>query len=74
MNVHSTVNKLHHVLDWFKQAKLFFPQVHLLVGVCSDELVLKYKAHPVLNSEERYESVRNCKWCVIYMPLNYLLH
>lgn len=33
-----------------------------MVGVCSDELVRKYKASPVLNSAERYESVANCKW------------
>ncbi|GAA93733.1 hypothetical protein E5Q_00379 [Mixia osmundae IAM 14324] len=42
--------------------KAIFPQVHLLVGVCADELVLKHKAQPVLTSAERYESVRNCKW------------
>lgn len=36
--------------------------MHLLVGVCSDELVRKHKASPVLNSAERYESVRHCKW------------
>lgn len=46
------------------QAKLFFPDVYLLVGVVSDELVRQYKATPVLTSEERYESVRNCKWCI----------
>lgn len=47
-----------------RQAKHFFPDVHLLVGVSSDELVKSYKASPVLTSAERYESVRNCKWCV----------
>ena len=45
-----------------RQCKLAFPSVHLMVGVCSDELVRKYKASPVLTSSERYESVRHCKW------------
>ncbi|KAM0753484.1 hypothetical protein T439DRAFT_310244, partial [Meredithblackwellia eburnea MCA 4105] len=50
-----------HMLQ-LRQCKLAFPSVHLLVGVCSDELVRKYKASPVLTSAERYESVRHCKW------------
>lgn len=50
-----------HALQ-LRQCKLFFPQVYLMVGVCSDELVRKYKASPVLTSAERYESVANCKW------------
>lgn len=45
-----------------RQCKLAFPSVHLMVGVCSDELVRAYKAAPVLTSAERYESVRHCKW------------
>lgn len=45
-----------------RQCKLAFPSVHLLVGVCSDESVRKFKASPVLTSLERYESVRHCKW------------
>lgn len=45
-----------------RQAKLAFPNVHLLVGVCSSELVRKHKAIPVMTSAERYESVRNCRW------------
>jgi len=45
-----------------RQAKLAFPNVHLLVGVCSDELVKAHKANPVMSSAERYESVRNCRW------------
>lgn len=45
-----------------RQCKLAFPSTHLMVGVCSDELVRKYKASPVLTSAERYESVRHCKW------------
>lgn len=50
-----------HMLQ-LRQCKLAFPSVHLLVGVCSDELVRTYKASPVLSSAERYESVRHCKW------------
>lgn len=50
-----------HALQ-LRQCKLFFPQVYLMVGVCSDEVVRKYKASPVLTSAERYESVGNCKW------------
>ncbi|MBW0548026.1 hypothetical protein O181_087741, partial [Austropuccinia psidii MF-1] len=50
-----------HALQ-LRQCKLFFPEVYLMVGVCSDELVRKYKASPVMTSAERYESVSNCKW------------
>ncbi|EGG05357.1 uncharacterized protein MELLADRAFT_48823 [Melampsora larici-populina 98AG31] len=50
-----------HALQ-LRQCKLFFPNVYLMVGVCSDELVRKFKASPVLTSIERYESVANCKW------------
>jgi len=50
-----------HALQ-LRQCKLFFPNVYLMVGVCSDELVRKYKSSPVLTSAERYESVANCKW------------
>lgn len=50
---------------------MFFPEVYLLVGVNSDELVRKHKSIPVMTSQERYESVRNCKWAdeVIYGKL-----
>ena len=50
-----------HMLQ-LRQCKLAFPEVYLMVGVCSDELVRKYKASPVMTSNERYESVRHCKW------------
>jgi len=50
-----------HALQ-LRQAKLSFPNVYLLAGVCADELVAAHKNIPVLKSEERYESVRNCKW------------
>lgn len=50
-----------HMLQ-LRQCKLAFPSTYLMVGVCSDELVRRYKASPVLTSAERYESVRHCKW------------
>ncbi|KAK4704290.1 choline-phosphate cytidylyltransferase, partial [Phenoliferia sp. Uapishka_3] len=50
-----------HMLQ-LRQCALAFPSTYLLVGVCSDELVRRYKASPVLTSAERYESVRHCKW------------
>lgn len=45
-----------------RQCKLAFPNVYLMVGVCSGSLVRQHKASPVLTSAERYESVRHCKW------------
>lgn len=38
-----------------------FPNTHLLVGCCSDELTHKYKGKTVMTQEERYESLRHCK-------------
>ncbi|KZS89399.1 hypothetical protein SISNIDRAFT_489355 [Sistotremastrum niveocremeum HHB9708] len=42
-----------HALQ-LRQAKLSFPSVHLLAGVCSDELVREHKS--------KCESVRHCRW------------
>ena len=57
-----------HALQ-LRQAKLSFENVTLLVGVCSDETVAEHKNQPVLNSAERYESVRNCRWSVFLLSL-----
>ncbi|KAK0550754.1 choline-phosphate cytidylyltransferase [Tilletia horrida] len=45
-----------------RQAKLFFPHVHLIAGVNSSTLCAEHKNRPLLSSEERYASVGACKW------------
>lgn len=35
---------------------------YLIVGVHSDEEILKNKGPPVMSQEERYKAVRACKW------------
>lgn len=51
-----------------RQAKLCFPNVHLLIGVCSDELCLAHKSLPALRHAERCESVKHCKWVDEVVP------
>ncbi|KAF8999778.1 hypothetical protein BDQ17DRAFT_1308242 [Cyathus striatus] len=50
-----------HALQ-LRQAKLSFPNVYLLVGVNSDELVRKHKANTVMTHAERLEAARHCRW------------
>ena len=50
-----------HALQ-LRQAKLAFPHVHLIVGVCSSSNCAQHKNEPLLTSAERYAAVRNCRW------------
>ncbi|QRV83242.1 cytidylyltransferase domain-containing protein [Ceratobasidium sp. AG-Ba] len=50
-----------HALQ-LRQAKLSFPNVHVIVGVCSDLLVAQHKAPTVMTHLERCECVRHCRW------------
>ena len=39
-----------------------FPHTFLLVGCCGDTVTHAYKGKTVMTQEERYESLRHCRW------------
>lgn len=45
-----------------RQAKLSFPNVYLIVGVASSAMCEEHKNRPILESAERCEALRNCRW------------
>ena len=52
----------------FEQVKNMFPNVELIVGVCSDKDIKTHKGKNVMNDVDRCEGIRHCKWVDEVMP------
>lgn len=45
-----------------EQIKAMYPKIKLVVGVCSDADINKFKGHMIMDERERVETVKHCRW------------